>query len=317
MEQRQSRAEEQRQRTDRHHHIRSIPLKLRNAGLRYWGLMRRAAVKDVSENSGCQPERAAANSERRKESIGEKPSAYLRNITIALFCFFGFTLLGRDAIRIARADASVVGQESKAPSEKLIPAAYLRGRFRASRNAGRWTKELIACATVGPRVKGFAEAFPGSPIEKVIGLYSKVSHEWLHQDDPDSDTDWFISADDLLRPGNFMGDCEDRAVLLASVLQAWNVTSRIVVTTPSKTYPGHVFTQVLIGKPGDDPKPVLNKMEHKWLRSPNWSANAPVQTDAEGTWLTLDGGSVPKDIADLGPREFLLYPDGRTVDLRN
>lgn len=158
-------------------------------------------------------------------------------------------------------------------------------------------------------------------VEQVARIWSSVRERWRYVNDPRGD-EYFSSASQTLEnateEGHLVGDCDDFAIVLASMIEAIGGEARIVMLDGDQG--GHAYAEACIH---EDPEEVARRLSQHYRR--NWDrylgnqgiSNIHFRSSAEcPVWLNLDWNArVPG-----GPygREFWavsIYPDGRTETL--
>ena len=231
----------------------------------------------------------------------------------------GFALIGRDVEALYSARTAVSAGHSRsdpnASARGLAPDALESTGFAAPTDANAWAEAIGACARPGSRVQSLVESFRGTPAQRIAQVYLWTAQHWKYE--PDRDRDWLIPAETLLQPGNLRGDCKAIAILLAASSAQLGIATRIVATRALSGQAGHVQTQVLLCRPGEDPTPVIDRMAAVWSQpgqTPDFGrADLPLVLTSEGWFLALDGGPPPKRIDGLGPVEVTVSSASRAT----
>lgn len=237
----------------------------------------------------------------------------------------GFVLVGND-INALRNRATVPTTSSRGastlpqrpdpgtPLEPLAPVLRKPSPFPAPTDPKAWAEAIATCARPGPRVKSFVESFDGTPSQRIAQIYVRIAQHWHYA--PDTDHDRLIPAETLLEPGMLRGDCKAVAILLAAASAELGIANRMVATRGLTTAAGHVQTQLLLCRPGEDPRPIVDTMAAVWNQlgqtTNDGKAEFPLVLTAEGWYLALDGGQPPKRVEGLGPVEVIVSSSGRT-----
>jgi hypothetical protein len=102
-----------------------------------------------------------------------------------------------------------------------------------------------------------------------------------------------------------VGDCDDFAILMSSLIEAIGGTTRIVIACNSSTKIGHAYVEVYLGKldvPEDRVPEII-----AWLKEKYNAENIYVHkiTESQEIWLNLDWGSDDKGIFHPGGPLYL------------
>jgi len=223
---------------------------------------------------------------------------------IAAFC--GFALVGNDTMQIWSHR-----QEKPSPTNQSPPRPT--GSFPAPTEARAWAEAIATCAQPGPRIAKFVESFEGNKAQRMAQIYDWTAQHWSYE--ADQDQDWLTPAESLFEPGMLRGDCKNLAVLFAASSAQLGIASRIIATRGLDGRPGHVQTQALICRPGEDPTSVLDTMTAVWRKpgqtTEHGKADLPLVLTKEGWYLALDGGPQPRHVDKLGPPEVVVSFVGR------
>jgi len=235
----------------------------------------------------------------------------------------GFSLIGNDlvAVRRDRDERSTATPTMRRadvfPSIKTGDSDRLPrvpGSFPAPSQAKAWAEALAACARPGTQVGRLVDSFEGTPAQRIAQVYLWTARHWKYQ--ADRDQDWLTPAEKLLESGTLFGDCKAIAVLLAAGSTQLGIVNRIVATRGLDGGTGHVQTQILLCRPGEDPTPVVDTMTAVWNslgQTPDdGKADLPLVLTTQGWYLALDGGPPPRRIDRLGPVEVIVSSASRT-----
>lgn len=187
--------------------------------------------------------------------------------------------------------------------------------FRASPILARYATQVAEAAKPGPNSKEFVKTVGNDdPTAAVASLYKRVIDRWAYVSDPEDTVDWLRPAERMLV--DWEGDCEDFAILMASLLQSLptSIDCRIVLAGPSDdNNQHHAFVELRLCDAGEDEQPLLDELGRHWR-----AGKLRYRRDAEGLWLALDGGVPP--VPHTGQPRLAISPDGRVVhfeELRN
>ena len=114
----------------------------------------------------------------------------------------------------------------------------------------------------------------GSPVDQIMAMQEYVFKNWHYIFDPDSGHDTWRSAEATLSlkyKGQYSGDCDDFAILMASFARQIGLRSRMVGGYDGDS--GHAFAEFLV------PKNVYNNVNLK---------GADYRSDYSGKWVSLD-----------------------------
>ena len=187
--------------------------------------------------------------------------------------------------------------------------------FRASPILDRYAKQVADAGKPGPNSRKFVEGVDDDdPIAQVASLYKRSIDRWKYVSDPEDSVDWLRPAEQMLV--DWEGDCEDFAILMASLLQSLetSIDCRIVLAGPSADNDQHhAFVELRLCDAKEDEQSLLTELGRHWR-----AGKLRYRRDSEGLWLALDGGVPP--VPHTGRPRLAIYPDGRVVhfeELRN
>lgn len=112
-----------------------------------------------------------------------------------------------------------------------------------------------------------------SPIEQILLMKEHIKQNWHYIFDPNTGTDTWRSAEATLSlkyKGKYTGDCDDYAILLASLARQIGLKSRVVGGF-NGSY-GHAFSEFLVD----------------YKTAQNLSGYLDIRCDFEGSWISLD-----------------------------
>jgi hypothetical protein len=156
-------------------------------------------------------------------------------------------------------------------------------------------KEIALKLNVGnPRVRdeglGLILEYPGDgTINQICSIYEHMVGNWSYARDPHGRELLQYSNQSLdYGRGKFsgQGDCDDFAILLASLIESVGGTSRIILAYGPMG--GHAYTEVYLGKTGSPESDVQRMLA--WLRENYKVAEINTHTDlvTGDVWLNLD-----------------------------
>jgi len=114
----------------------------------------------------------------------------------------------------------------------------------------------------------------GSQIEQILAMKKYVNKNWHYIFDPATGSDTWRSAEATLSlkyKGQYSGDCDDFAILMASMARQIGLRSRMVGGFDGDS--GHAFAEFLVPK---------NELNNKNLYGMDY------RTDYNGKWISLD-----------------------------
>ena len=186
-----------------------------------------------------------------------------------------------------------------------------------------------AIEPTNPIVRSFAvslaKRYPGPyNVGQICAIYEYLRSHWKYVNDPRG-FDYFAPASESIISG-LAGDCDDFAILMASLIEAIGGASRVVLASRHDGT-GHAYAEVYIGRNFREAKQVMDSLystytkEHSlqvflhWLKNRNFVFY--YHQDITGCWLNLDWSAThpggPFFKADL---EIAVFPDGRYMRLK-
>jgi len=138
-----------------------------------------------------------------------------------------------------------------------------------------------------------AKDYPGEyNLNQVAEVYDALRKGWYYYSDP-SYKDKYKHANRTLQDGTIsssigVGDCDDFAILMASILESLQGSTRIVFAYDLDPRKGHAYAEVYLGKKSD---PRVDKLIG-WLKDQYSQTEIPGQALAgDEVWLNLDYNS--------------------------
>jgi WD40 repeat protein len=138
-----------------------------------------------------------------------------------------------------------------------------------------------------------AKDYPGEyNLNQVAEVYDALRKGWYYYSDP-SYQDKYKHANCTLQDGKIsnsigVGDCDDFAILMASLLEALQGSTRIVFAYDQDTRKNHAYAEVYLGKKSDPRADSLIG----WLKDQYSQTDIPGQTvSGDEVWLNLDYNS--------------------------
>lgn len=114
----------------------------------------------------------------------------------------------------------------------------------------------------------------GSQIDQIIAMKRYVNRNWHYIFDPERGRDTWRSAEATLSlkyKGQYSGDCDDFAILMASIARQIGLRSRMVAGFDGDN--GHAFAEFLVPE---------NELNNKNLNGSDY------RSDYSGNWVSLD-----------------------------
>lgn len=115
----------------------------------------------------------------------------------------------------------------------------------------------------------------GSQVEQILAMEEYVFNNWHYIFDPETENDTWRSAEATLSlkyKGQYSGDCDDFAILLASLARQIGLKSRMIAGYDNEGN-GHAFAEFLIPE---------NEFNNKNLNGRDY------RDSYEGKWISLD-----------------------------
>lgn len=141
-----------------------------------------------------------------------------------------------------------------------------------------------------------ARDVPGEfSINQVGAIYNHLVQGWSYLSDPSFQESYKSSSltlDDGIKAGTIgAGDCDDFAILIASLIEALGGSTRIIIAQDLavvETQSGHAYTELYLGHRND---PQLEEFR-KWISDEYGVSSIPgIINDSEEVWLNLDYNS--------------------------
>jgi hypothetical protein len=248
-----------------------------------------------------------------------------------LICLVGVGVLiagcsNADWEAFGRSLESDYSQESNEDSEKI--AEQLRKAFglepeHAGPKRAEPTKVTGYCEQITPIITkaitptdrnvrtlavSLAKYSPGQyNIWQVCMIWYGLKNTWSYVNDPRG-SEYVASAGESA--GLLAGDCDDFAILMASMVEAVGGSCRIVAAQ-SKTS-GHMFSEVFLASTKNEADSLINDINNLDQKRSREEKFFYYRGDSEGFWLNLDWfADYPGGPYFPSTFEILIYPDGR------
>ncbi|MDD4651255.1 MAG: tetratricopeptide repeat protein [Methanothrix sp.] len=187
----------------------------------------------------------------------------------------------------------VVGGGSAGQGETEMQAAYLERAVRARVEPSHPTVRDMALLLVAK--------YPGDlTIDQICSIYGYMKkgngsvNGWSYARDPRG-SDYFMYANHSLDIGSKagcagVGDCDDFAILMASLVESIGGTTRIIFVQ-NRTTGGHAYAEVYLGNLGDQNSqvdPIINWLKKRYHTDRIYTH---IDTISKCVWLNLDWGA--------------------------
>jgi hypothetical protein len=213
----------------------------------------------------------------------------------------------------ARADATsgtpllppIAAPETPAPPPET-PASRIAKAFDPMDPVTRNTAARLAARSQGP-----------FHVEQVAEIWTAVRLKWRYVNDPRG-RDYFASARESIENG-YVGDCDDFAIVLASMVTAVGGEARVVLMTGPQG--GHAYAEACVQGTPPQVAAALNRQYRARWRTYLAGAAAPRtisyrRSDACPIWLNLDwNAAVPGGPYQAETEALAVWEDGRTEAL--
>lgn len=158
--------------------------------------------------------------------------------------------------------------------------------------------EIASCLDLGDdeveqTALTIAKDYPGEyNLNQVAEVYDALRKGWYYNSDP-SYKEKYKHANRTLQDGKIsnsigVGDCDDFAILMASILESLQGSTRIVFAYDQDTRKDHAYAEVYLGKKSD---PRVDKLIG-WLEDQYGQTDIPGQNvSGDEVWLNLDYNS--------------------------
>ncbi len=178
-----------------------------------------------------------------------------------------------------------------------LPGIDARGPFASSSNADLQAvienKLDLGNANIGQTAVTMARDYPGEfSINQVGAIYNSLVQGWSYYSDPsfrESYKNANLSLQDGVRAGTVgVGNCDDFAILIASLIESLGGSTRIIFAQDEETGQGHAYAEAYLGQK-DDPR--LAELEN-WIKGEFGKSFIPgMRFEDEEVWINLDYNS--------------------------
>lgn len=182
-------------------------------------------------------------------------------------------------------------------------------------------KVVSAIESTHPRTRNAAATIAAEDegafrVEQVARIWSKVRSEWRYVNDPRGD-EYFAHASETIDNG-YIGDCDDFAIVLVSMIGSIGGDARIVMMDGPQG--GHAYAEVCMHEDSDA---IRDKLATHYRRHRDRSLGSQRVTAVHyrpghdcPVWLNLDwNAGVPGGEYEAEQWAVAIYPDGRTETL--
>lgn len=120
-------------------------------------------------------------------------------------------------------------------------------------------------------------------IHQICDIYDKLYRDWVYVNDP-SGADYYVPASESVKL--LKGDCDDYAILMASLIESIGGSARVVVA--SNSWGGHAYTEVYISDSKSDVEGLVASIQRRYGKA---TVNYHISYDEDSNpeyWLNLD-----------------------------
>lgn len=193
----------------------------------------------------------------------------------------------------------------------------------ATLHVGGHTAERIAKAltptdplTRNTAVKIAAKTEGPFHVEQVAEIWNAVRKKWRYVNDPDGE-EYFATATETIENG-YVGDCDDFAIALASMVSAIGGKARVVLMDGPKG--GHAYTEACVqGEPTKIATALRKHYRTRWKTYLKGKIPKEIAFRTSETcplWLNLDwNSSVPGGAYEPESWAVAIYPNGKSETL--
>jgi len=155
---------------------------------------------------------------------------------------------------------------------------------------------------------GLAKYSPGQyNIWQVCMIWYGLKNTWSYVNDPRG-IEYVASASDSAQL--LAGDCDDFAILMASMVESVGGSSRIVAAQNEQS--GHMFSEVFLASNKIDAENLISDINNLDQKRDSSAKKFHYRKDSGGFWLNLDWfAEYPGGPYFPSTFEVLIYPDGK------
>ena len=254
--------------------------------------------------TGTKPTRAAG---------GANVTAWAVTFVLISFAAAGYAVY-------ARTRAPTAAPDKPGMADSILPA--VTEQLAALRVGGETAQKLAAALspmdplTRNTAVKLAARNQGPFHVEQVAEIWAAVRKEWRYVNDPEG-REYFATASETIQNG-YVGDCDDFAVALASMVIAVGGKARVVLMESPKE--GHAYAEACVqGDPTKVATALTRHYKNKFRRyiTGTIPKNISYRSSAEcPIWLNLDwSASVPGGPYEAEKWAVAVYEGGKTEAL--
>ncbi len=242
-----------------------------------------------------------------------------RVLSIVLGVALGAAGIGAAVVWLSSVEPNLVADRNHvlaAVTEKLEPPKLESkvGEEAAARLAKALT--LMDPVTRNTAVKIAARTEGPFHVEQVAEIWSAVRTPWKYVNDPEG-RDYFATATETIENG-YVGDCDDFAITLASMVSAIGGKARVVIMDGPRG--GHAYAEACVqGEPKKVASALIKHYKTRWKRYVVGKVPTTIAyrtSEACPIWLNLDWTSnVPGGAYEPEKWAVAVYPDGRSETL--
>lgn len=214
---------------------------------------------------------------------------------------------GEERARVVREQLQPIGPRPSS-EEELSVRVHSRDRIVASMDSSNPIVRNAAARVAAGEQGSFS-------VEQVAAVWSHVRAHWRYVNDPQG-SEYFAHASETI-DNDYVGDCDDFAIVVASMLTAIGGRTRLVMMSGPEG--GHAYPEVCLDAEAEDVRARLDT-HYRALRDPalqqrvNGIHFRPA-SDCQ-LWLNLDwNAGVPGGPYEPESWAIAVYPDGLTETL--
>jgi transglutaminase-like putative cysteine protease len=201
----------------------------------------------------------------------------------------------REVLDTLKADTRIGGQTAGLIAKSFTPMDPV------TRN----TAVKIAARTEGP-----------FHVEQVAEIWNAVRRDWKYVNDPEG-REYFATATETIQNG-YIGDCDDFAIALASMVSAIGGKARVVLMDGPRG--GHAYAEACVqGEPKKVAAALTKHYKNRWRRYISGAIPTTIafrSSEECPIWLNLDWNSVvPGGAYEPEVWAVAVYPDARSETL--
>lgn len=222
----------------------------------------------------------------KKSSSGTSPFTIIAILVLGIIWIYTgknpFTLIFD---KMFNAYDSFVKTDTKKESETLVitPERIFLNKLQSAMDIENETTRIFAL--------NLAAKYPGEyNIDQICSVYDELKNNWAYVNDPRG-IEYVAKASTSIKAG-LKGDCDDFAVLMATMIESIGGSARIVAAYNENT--GHAYTEVFIGN-ADKMNSCLEAINRHYTNFFEQAFGVSTvdrlnyHTDANGNaWLNLD-----------------------------